>query len=61
MERDPETLKLTDQYIALFVMVFTRAGLLDVSIFNQDIYSAGWSELLSTGSHLHAGGNNHRD
>ncbi|EIN12989.1 hypothetical protein PUNSTDRAFT_97994 [Punctularia strigosozonata HHB-11173 SS5] len=28
-EREPEALKLTDQYIALFVLVFTKAGLLD--------------------------------
>ncbi|KAF9242546.1 Rapamycin-insensitive companion of mTOR, N-term-domain-containing protein [Melanogaster broomeanus] len=28
-ERSPETFKLTDQYIALLVMVFTNAGLLD--------------------------------
>jgi rapamycin-insensitive companion of mTOR len=30
-ERAPETLKLTDQYIALLVLLFTNAGLLDVS------------------------------
>lgn len=29
-ERPPEALKLTDQYIALLVLVFTNAGLLDV-------------------------------
>jgi rapamycin-insensitive companion of mTOR len=29
-ERTPHTLKLTDQYIALMVLVFTNAGLLDV-------------------------------
>jgi rapamycin-insensitive companion of mTOR len=29
-ERPHETLKLTDQYIALLVLVFTNAGLLDV-------------------------------
>ncbi|KAH0832008.1 Rapamycin-insensitive companion of mTOR, N-term-domain-containing protein [Lanmaoa asiatica] len=28
-ERPPETLKLTDQYIALLILVFTNAGLLD--------------------------------
>lgn len=31
-ERPPETLKLTDQYIALLVLVFTNVGLLDVSV-----------------------------
>jgi len=30
-ERAPETLKLIDQYIALLVLLFTNAGLLDVS------------------------------
>lgn len=29
-QRGPEALKLTDQYIALLVLVFTNAGLLDV-------------------------------
>ncbi|KAG8214549.1 Rapamycin-insensitive companion of mTOR, N-term-domain-containing protein [Butyriboletus roseoflavus] len=29
LERPPETLKLTDQYIALLILVFTNAGLLD--------------------------------
>lgn len=32
-EKAPGTLKLTDQYIALLVLVFTDAGLLDVSIY----------------------------
>lgn len=32
-EKAPETLKLTDQYIALLVLVFTDAGLIDVSIY----------------------------
>jgi rapamycin-insensitive companion of mTOR len=32
-ERPHETLKLTDQYIALLVLVFTNVGLLDVSTF----------------------------
>jgi len=31
-EKAPGTLKLTDQYIALLVLIFTDAGLLDVSI-----------------------------
>lgn len=30
-ERVHQTLKLTDQYLALLVLVFTHAGLLDVS------------------------------
>jgi rapamycin-insensitive companion of mTOR len=29
-ERPYETLKLTDQYIALLILVFSNAGLLDV-------------------------------
>jgi large subunit ribosomal protein L17e len=32
-ERTHHTLKLTDQYIALMVLVFTNAGLLDVRIY----------------------------
>jgi rapamycin-insensitive companion of mTOR len=30
-EKPQETLKLTDQYIALLVLVFTNAGLIDVN------------------------------
>jgi hypothetical protein len=30
-ERTQETLKLTDQYLALLILVFEHAGLLDVS------------------------------
>ena len=30
--RPQDTLKLTDQYIALLILVFTNAGLLDVSV-----------------------------
>ena len=33
--RPPETLKLTDQYIALLILVFTNAGLLDVIMFHS--------------------------
>jgi len=29
-QRQPEPLRLTDQYIALLVLIFTRAGLLEV-------------------------------
>ena len=33
--RPQDTLKLTDQYIALLILVFTNAGLLDVSAITQ--------------------------
>ncbi len=29
-QRQPEPLRLTDQYIALLVLIFTKAGLLEV-------------------------------
>lgn len=32
LPRPQETLKLTDQYIALLMLVFTSAGLMDVSL-----------------------------
>lgn len=31
-QRPQDTLKLTDQYIALLILIFTKAGLLDVSV-----------------------------
>ncbi|KAK7048427.1 Rapamycin-insensitive companion of mTOR, N-term-domain-containing protein [Favolaschia claudopus] len=43
-ERSPETLKLTDQYIALMVLVFTNAGLLDAL--------TGMMEESTSGSNL---------
>jgi hypothetical protein len=33
VERPRETLKLTDQYLALLILVLTNAGLLDASFF----------------------------
>ncbi|KAG1745997.1 Rapamycin-insensitive companion of mTOR, N-term-domain-containing protein [Suillus paluster] len=43
-EKGPETLKLTDQYIALLVLVFTDAGLIDAL--------TGMLEECTTGSNL---------
>jgi hypothetical protein len=37
-ERAPKTLKLTDQYIALLLLVFTNAGLLDASSPSPPFY-----------------------
>ena len=31
-QRQPEPLRLTDQYIALLVLIFTKAGLLEVGL-----------------------------
>jgi rapamycin-insensitive companion of mTOR len=44
-QRQPEPLRLTDQYIALLVLIFTRAGLLEV----------GNDELNSTRPHTTTG------
>jgi rapamycin-insensitive companion of mTOR len=44
-QRQPEPLRLTDQYIALLVLTFTRSGLLEV----------GNDELNSTRSHTTTG------
>jgi rapamycin-insensitive companion of mTOR len=55
-ERPYETLKLTDQYIALLVLVFTNAGLLDVSIFCV-LHGVPQLMILS-GAHCHARGRN---
>lgn len=57
LERATQTLKLTDHYIALLVLIFTKAGLLDVcsSLHLLDILIL---ILLSVGPHLHAGGIN---
>lgn len=34
-QRQPEPLRLTDQYIALLVLIFTNAGLLEVGLLMQ--------------------------
>lgn len=53
-ERVQQTLKLTDQYIALLVLVFTNAGLLDVSLYIlRDVLSL--TTDLEKGSDLHVG------
>ncbi len=37
MDRSHQTLRLTDQYIALLVLVFTHAGLIDVSMSAESL------------------------
>jgi hypothetical protein len=52
-ERKTQTVKLTDHYIGLLVLIFTNAGLLDVRYLFPHVLIS--SDILFVGTHLNAG------
>ena len=56
-QRQPEPLRLTDQYIALLVLIFTKAGLLEVGYCRNYFYM--FINIIA-GSDKHVSRNDHR-
>lgn len=53
-QRQPEPLRLTDQYVALLVLIFTRSGILEVG--NDEVIST--HPLTISGFDLHVSRDN---